>query len=333
MDWGDHVECPELGDGWSRMSKPRPDGAAGSKVIDHVYISPSGKRFRSLKAAREAPTAGLSRKPHGSPAPPPPPPAPPPPKMKANLKGKKATIKALKKQVGESAAASTLRASRSSSPTFPKLTTSRQLQNAAASPPPPPPPPRAIKTEKHNRKRKQQPEAESDPDAARAAAPPLHVRAASPAQSIDTVAAIEHGAQHLLHVEPQGGAMGWGAPAEVERSVRYFKDGSVRYYRGEPPCDRLVRAELEDGSVQYYEGAKGFEHGVRKQFADGRMQFFVGDKGSERTLRLELPDGRIQFYEGEQGAERVTRAYFADGRVKHYEGHKGAERVVRIEFP
>ena len=52
-DWTDREEAPELGPGWVRMSKKRPDGQQGAKQVDHIWISPEGRRFRSLKNAHE----------------------------------------------------------------------------------------------------------------------------------------------------------------------------------------------------------------------------------------------------------------------------------------
>ena len=54
-EWHDRVPVPGLGEGWWRMSKHRSDAAAAgrnAKATDHIYIGPSGERFRSLKAAQ-----------------------------------------------------------------------------------------------------------------------------------------------------------------------------------------------------------------------------------------------------------------------------------------
>ena len=40
--WTDREEAPELGPGWVRMSKKRPDGQQGAKQVDHIWISPEG---------------------------------------------------------------------------------------------------------------------------------------------------------------------------------------------------------------------------------------------------------------------------------------------------
>jgi hypothetical protein len=51
MQWSEPFECPELGPGWTKRSKPR--RAGGTKVVDTVWFSPSGQRFRSGKQAQE----------------------------------------------------------------------------------------------------------------------------------------------------------------------------------------------------------------------------------------------------------------------------------------
>jgi hypothetical protein len=48
-EWGSRVEVPELGPGWARMTKPRSSGT--TRLADHVWIAPSGKKFRSEKQA------------------------------------------------------------------------------------------------------------------------------------------------------------------------------------------------------------------------------------------------------------------------------------------
>ena len=40
---------PQLGVGWSRQSKARSEGS--KRQPDHLYLSPDGKKFRSIKQA------------------------------------------------------------------------------------------------------------------------------------------------------------------------------------------------------------------------------------------------------------------------------------------
>jgi hypothetical protein len=47
-------------------------------------------------------------------------------------------------------------------------------------------------------------------------------------------------------------------------------DGSVQFYEGPPPEERMVRARLLNGTEQFYEGARGEERVVRARRARGR---------------------------------------------------------------
>ena len=53
--WTDRIDYPDIGVGWVRMSKARDVSTRGvnSKQIDHMYIAPSGQKFRSIKQAME----------------------------------------------------------------------------------------------------------------------------------------------------------------------------------------------------------------------------------------------------------------------------------------
>lgn len=83
--WCDRIDYPQLGEGWVRLSKQRPADQVGrgGKQTDHMYIAPSGAKFRSIKTAMDYITDGLcnGHKPLGGP-PMPPPPAPAKPKKK-----------------------------------------------------------------------------------------------------------------------------------------------------------------------------------------------------------------------------------------------------------
>ena len=68
--WTDRIDFPQLGPGWVRLSKPRPVSAPNGKQIDHMYVAPSGQKFRSIKQAAEYVTSGADQ-----PKPLPPPPA------------------------------------------------------------------------------------------------------------------------------------------------------------------------------------------------------------------------------------------------------------------
>ena len=94
-DWTDREEAPELGPGWVRMSKKRPDGQQGAKQVDHIWISPEGRRFRSLKNAHEH----LSGYPVGQVA------APAKEKPKKKAKPKSAKVPYKRTQAGQAAAA------------------------------------------------------------------------------------------------------------------------------------------------------------------------------------------------------------------------------------
>ena len=53
--WCDRIDFPELGVGWVRLSKQRPADqvSRGSRQVDHMYVAPSGAKFRSIKQAQE----------------------------------------------------------------------------------------------------------------------------------------------------------------------------------------------------------------------------------------------------------------------------------------
>ena len=54
--WTDRIDFPQLSPGWVRVSKPRAPELQASrmgKVVDHMYIAPSGTKFRSIKGAME----------------------------------------------------------------------------------------------------------------------------------------------------------------------------------------------------------------------------------------------------------------------------------------
>ena len=53
LGWQSPTPYNELGEGWTRVSKPRP---APSTAVDHLYISPDGVRYRSIKQAVAAAT-------------------------------------------------------------------------------------------------------------------------------------------------------------------------------------------------------------------------------------------------------------------------------------
>jgi len=49
------MPCPELGPGWIRLSKERPKGPdKQGKHVDHYYLSPDGKRYRSMVEAQRS---------------------------------------------------------------------------------------------------------------------------------------------------------------------------------------------------------------------------------------------------------------------------------------
>ena len=52
--WEDLTEVPVVGRGWTRKTKQRSAPAASSsRVADHQWIAPCGKKFKSEKKARE----------------------------------------------------------------------------------------------------------------------------------------------------------------------------------------------------------------------------------------------------------------------------------------
>lgn len=54
--WSDRVDFSELGPGWVRLSKRRPEAQVssnGGRMVDHMYVAPSGAKFRSIKSAQE----------------------------------------------------------------------------------------------------------------------------------------------------------------------------------------------------------------------------------------------------------------------------------------
>ena len=51
--WTDRVDFPDLGPGWVRLSKARPVDQMSGRHVDHIYVAPSGAKFRSLKQAME----------------------------------------------------------------------------------------------------------------------------------------------------------------------------------------------------------------------------------------------------------------------------------------
>ncbi|EOD05517.1 hypothetical protein EMIHUDRAFT_259303, partial [Emiliania huxleyi CCMP1516] len=53
IPWSTPIPC-DIGPGWTRMTKPRANGPPGSRVADHTWIGPDGKKYRSEKQARAA---------------------------------------------------------------------------------------------------------------------------------------------------------------------------------------------------------------------------------------------------------------------------------------
>lgn len=64
-EWGHRIDVPHLGPGWVRMTKPRSSGT--TRLADHLWIAPTGKKFRSEKQA----TAYAAQLASGAPAQPP----------------------------------------------------------------------------------------------------------------------------------------------------------------------------------------------------------------------------------------------------------------------
>ena len=60
--WSDRIDCPDIGPGWSRMSKSRPTDQC--RQTDYIWLSPSGQRFRSLKQVQEH-LSGVTSEPKG----------------------------------------------------------------------------------------------------------------------------------------------------------------------------------------------------------------------------------------------------------------------------
>ena len=57
--WCDRIDYPDLGPGWVRLSKQRSAPQSTGRQIDHMYVAPSGAKFRSIKQAMEYLDSGV----------------------------------------------------------------------------------------------------------------------------------------------------------------------------------------------------------------------------------------------------------------------------------